>query len=130
VHEAYLRLAGQEHVDGSERTRFLGLCAAVMRRVLVDRWTAEDGHAEDSLGTTALVHEAYLRLAGQEHVDGSERTRFLGLCAAVMRRVLVDRARGTRDGTTRRHTRRARDGHATGTPTKGRKNLTEKSEHT
>ena len=51
------------------------------------------GHADDSLGTTALVHEAYLRLAGQENVDGSERTRFLGLCATVMRRVLVDRAR-------------------------------------
>lgn len=49
--------------------------------------------AEDSLNTTALVNETWLRLAEHGNVDVTDRQRFFGLCATVMRRVLVDRAR-------------------------------------
>jgi len=49
--------------------------------------------AEDSLNTTALVNEAYLRLAAHRQLGLDDRARFFGLCATVMRRVLVDRAR-------------------------------------
>jgi RNA polymerase sigma factor (TIGR02999 family) len=45
-----------------------------------------------SLGATALVHEAYLRLAGAE-VDFQSRIHFLAMAARLMRRVLVDHAR-------------------------------------
>ena len=46
------------------------------------------------LQTTALVNEAYLRLIDREHVSCQTRTQFFGVAAQVMRRVLVDYARG------------------------------------
>jgi RNA polymerase sigma factor (TIGR02999 family) len=48
---------------------------------------------EHTLGATALVHEAYLRMAGRDGLDELSRTRFFGLASATMRRVLVDHAR-------------------------------------
>jgi RNA polymerase sigma factor (TIGR02999 family) len=46
-----------------------------------------------TLGTTALVHEAYLRLVDQTRVRWADRTHFFAVAARVMRRVLVDYAR-------------------------------------
>jgi RNA polymerase sigma factor (TIGR02999 family) len=46
-----------------------------------------------TLGTTALVHEAYLRLVDQRRARLESRQHFFGLAARVMRRVLVDGAR-------------------------------------
>ncbi|HEV8239388.1 MAG TPA: sigma-70 family RNA polymerase sigma factor [Thermoanaerobaculia bacterium] len=46
-----------------------------------------------TLQTTALVHEAYLRLVDQRRVAWRDRGHFLALAATMMRRVLVDRAR-------------------------------------
>ena len=51
-----------------------------------------------TLQTTALVHEAYLRLVDQRHVHWRDRGHFLALAATMMRRVLVDRARARRAG--------------------------------
>jgi RNA polymerase sigma factor (TIGR02999 family) len=53
---------------------------------------------DHTLQPTALVHEAYMRLAGQEGVNWRNREHFLGVAAAMMRRVLVDHARGHRRG--------------------------------
>jgi RNA polymerase sigma-70 factor (ECF subfamily) len=47
-----------------------------------------------TLQTTALVHEAYLKLLGQHSVDWQNRAHFFGIAAQVMRRVLIDHARG------------------------------------
>jgi len=47
---------------------------------------------DHTLQATALIHEAYLRLAGEE-IDWKDRGHFIGLAAHVMRRVLVDYAR-------------------------------------
>ena len=47
---------------------------------------------EHTLQATALIHEAYLRLAHEE-VDWTSRQHFIGVAAHVMRRVLVDYAR-------------------------------------
>ena len=47
-----------------------------------------------TLQTTALVHEAYLKLLGQRSVDWQNRAHFFGIAAQVMRRVLIDHARG------------------------------------
>jgi len=52
-----------------------------------------DGH---TLQTSALVNEAYLRLAGEHNVDWKNRAHFFGMSAQIMRRILVDHAR-TRD---------------------------------
>lgn len=46
-----------------------------------------------TLQTTALVHEAYLRLAGAHHPDWKNRAYFFGAVATIMRRILVDHAR-------------------------------------
>lgn len=46
-----------------------------------------------TLQTTALVHEAYMRLAGQGDVDWQNRSHFFAVCSQVMRSLLVDRAR-------------------------------------
>lgn len=46
-----------------------------------------------TLQTTALVHEAYLRLAGQDWANWEDRAHFLGVAARQMRRVLVEYAR-------------------------------------
>jgi RNA polymerase sigma factor (TIGR02999 family) len=49
--------------------------------------------AGQTLQTTALVHEAYLRLAGHGDVEWQNRAHFFAVCAQVMRGLLVDRAR-------------------------------------
>lgn len=49
--------------------------------------------AGHTLQTTALVNEAWLRVAGQQQLDPGNRARFLGIAAQMMRRVLVDHAR-------------------------------------
>lgn len=46
-----------------------------------------------TLQATALVHEAYLRLIGQEQVPSQNRAQFFGLAAEMMRRILIDHAR-------------------------------------
>lgn len=47
-----------------------------------------------TLQPTALVHEAYLRLAAQDRVQWKSREHFIGVAATIMRRILVDYARG------------------------------------
>ena len=47
-----------------------------------------------TLQTTALVNEAYLRLVDQEHMNWQHRAQFFGVAAGLMRRILVDHARG------------------------------------
>jgi RNA polymerase sigma factor (TIGR02999 family) len=49
-----------------------------------------------TLQTTALLNEAYLRLIDQNRVDWKGRTHFLAIGAQAMRRVLVDHARARR----------------------------------
>ena len=49
--------------------------------------------ANNTLQTTALVHEAYLRLIDASQVDWKNRAHFFSLSAGVMRRILVEFAR-------------------------------------
>jgi RNA polymerase sigma factor (TIGR02999 family) len=48
---------------------------------------------DHTLQTTALINEAYLRLVGLRNVHWQNRAHFFGLCAGLMRRILVDFAR-------------------------------------
>jgi RNA polymerase sigma-70 factor, ECF subfamily len=59
------------------------LAASYMRRERTDH----------TLQTTALVHEAYLRLVDQRNVNWQNRAQLLGVAAQCMRRVLMDHAR-------------------------------------
>jgi RNA polymerase sigma-70 factor, ECF subfamily len=49
--------------------------------------------AGDTLQTTALVNEAYLRLVDYERVRPHDRTHFFAIAAQAMRRILIERAR-------------------------------------
>jgi RNA polymerase sigma factor (TIGR02999 family) len=46
-----------------------------------------------TLSTTALVHEAYIRLIDQTRVQWQGRAHFMAIAATAMRRILIDRAR-------------------------------------
>jgi RNA polymerase sigma-70 factor, ECF subfamily len=49
--------------------------------------------SDHTLQTTALVHEAYLRLADQREVRWKNKEQFMGVAAQLMRRILVDYSR-------------------------------------
>jgi RNA polymerase sigma factor (TIGR02999 family) len=49
--------------------------------------------SDHTLNTTALVHEAYLRVADLEEMSWNDRVHFLATAARMMRRILIDYAR-------------------------------------
>ena len=51
---------------------------------------------DHTLQSTALVHEAYLRLAGENAPQWQNRAHFFGIAARLMRQILVEHARGHR----------------------------------
>jgi RNA polymerase sigma factor (TIGR02999 family) len=53
----------------------------------------KDPSARQTLQTTALVHEAYLRLLKIDNVDWNDRAHFFAVAAQLMRRILVDMVR-------------------------------------
>ncbi|MEO1006950.1 MAG: ECF-type sigma factor [Planctomycetota bacterium] len=62
-----------------------------LRRLAADRLS---GHRADwTCQPTAIVHEAYLRLADQDRVDWRGRTHFFALGAEMVRRVIADEAK-------------------------------------
>lgn len=68
-------------------------------RGLADRLLSAQGPCQ-TLQPTALVHEAYLRLAGTADAGWENRAHFFGAAARAIRRILIDRARAR--GTERR----------------------------
>lgn len=62
-----------------------------LRRLAHYRLNQDPGNL--TLNTTALVHEAYVRLAEHPPQEVADRNHFLAVAATVMRRVLVDKAR-------------------------------------
>jgi RNA polymerase sigma factor (TIGR02999 family) len=61
-------------------------------RRLAERYLRRErpGH---TLQSTALVHEAWMKLAGQRNVQWQNRAHFFGVAAQLIRRILVDHAR-------------------------------------
>ncbi|HVN78465.1 MAG TPA: sigma-70 family RNA polymerase sigma factor [Terriglobia bacterium] len=53
---------------------------------------------DHTLQTTALVHEAYLRLIEQRQTNWQNRAHFFGIAAQLMRRILLDHARASHAG--------------------------------
>ena len=62
-----------------------------LRAIAHRRLIARDGGG--TLSTTALVHEAYLKLVDQSRVGWNDHAHFLALASLAMRHVLIDRAR-------------------------------------
>jgi RNA polymerase sigma factor (TIGR02999 family) len=70
------------------------LVYAELRRLAHHYMSRENpGH---TMQTTALVHEAYLRLANTKDLDWKDRAHFFAVSANVMRRILIDGARARR----------------------------------
>jgi len=80
--------------DPEAMDRLLPLVYQELRRIAHRQLQGErPGH---TLGTTGLVHEAYLKLVDQTRVDWRDRGHFFRAAAGAMRRLLVDYARGYR----------------------------------
>ena len=62
-------------------------------RALARRYLQRE-RADHTLQATGLVHEAYLRLVDQNSMTWKNRAQFFAIAAQVMRRLLVDHARG------------------------------------
>ena len=63
-----------------------------LRRLAARRLRQE--RPDHTLQATALVHEAYVKLAAQRSAKWQNRAQFFGVASQVMRRILVDYARG------------------------------------
>jgi RNA polymerase sigma factor (TIGR02999 family) len=77
-----------------DRAAFENLSALVyeeLRSIAAQQMRRE--RPDHTLQPTALVNEAFLRLAGAQDVPWQSRSHFYAVCAQVMRRVLVDHAR-------------------------------------
>lgn len=77
--------------DAAALDRLVPLVYAELRR-LAHRYM-RDERRNHPLQTTALVHEAYLRLVDVNRVDWESRNQFYAVSARMMRRVLVEEAR-------------------------------------
>ncbi len=77
--------------DLSARDRLIPFVYQELRR-LAHRALGRERRGQ-ALQTTELVHEAYLRLVGQDRARWANRSHFLAIAAQAMRRVLVDQAR-------------------------------------
>jgi len=64
------------------------------------RYYRRKGGGGDTIQTTALVHEAYLRLLKIDNIDWNDRAHFFAVAAQLMRRILVDMMRA--DGAAKR----------------------------
>ncbi len=63
-----------------------------LRRLAARQLRRESGY--QTLQPTALVHEAWVRISGETESDWKNNQHFLGVAAIMMRRILVERARG------------------------------------
>lgn len=75
--------------------RLLPLVYAELCRIAHARMRAESP-GDHTFQTTALVHEAFVRLVDGAEVPWQDRVHFYAVCARVMRRILIDRARERR----------------------------------
>jgi RNA polymerase sigma factor (TIGR02999 family) len=80
--------------DKAALDRLMPLLYDELRRLAASYLRRErDGH---TLETSALAHEAYMRLVDQNLVQWRNRAHFFGIAAQMMRRILVDHARSHR----------------------------------
>ena len=83
--------SGRKSGTRSELDRLLPEVYETLYRIASGYLSRE--RSDHILETSALVHEAYLRLAGQENICWHNHDQILGLAARMMRRILVDHAR-------------------------------------
>jgi RNA polymerase sigma factor (TIGR02999 family) len=77
--------------DVAARESLVPLVYDELRRLA--RYYLASQRSDHTLQSTAIVHEAYLRLAGRDNVHWENRGHFFAVAAQLMRRILVDHAR-------------------------------------
>jgi RNA polymerase sigma factor (TIGR02999 family) len=82
--------------DSSALNRLIPLVLEELRRMARNYLDGED--PRHTLQTNALVNEVYLRLVDRRKVTWRNQAHFFGFAAELMRRVLVDHARGRQRG--------------------------------
>lgn len=82
--------------DDDAFDRLIDLVYDDLRRI-AHRHVRDTG-GQDTLATTALVHEAYLRIGGAHGGDWPNRASFFAFCSKAMRRILIDYARERQAG--------------------------------
>lgn len=92
THDVTLLLSRVSEGDNSAPGKLLELVYEDLRHLAGAYMKDERG--DHTLQATALVHEAYLRMVDWENVSWENRAQFFAVAAQVMRRVLVDHARG------------------------------------
>jgi len=85
-------LAEAQGGDSKAAGQLIPLVYDELRRLAAHYMRGE--RPDHTLQATALVHEAYLRLVDQSRVSFQNRAHFFGVAANLMRRILVDHARG------------------------------------
>jgi RNA polymerase sigma factor (TIGR02999 family) len=83
-----------ERGDAKAADRLLPLVYQELRRLAAAKMGRES--AAQTLQPTALVHEAWLRLGGDQQPNWQNRAHFFAAAAEAMRRILIDRARRRR----------------------------------
>ena len=78
--------------DQEAAAKLVPLVYEELHRLAVRRLRHE--RPDHTLQATALVHEAYVKLAAQKDIKWQNRAQFFGVASQVMRRILVDYARG------------------------------------
>jgi RNA polymerase sigma factor (TIGR02999 family) len=91
VQDVTLILHQIESGDPKAQERLLELVYSELRKLAASKLSRE--LAGQTLQPTALVHEAWLRLGGDEQPTWQNRAHFFGAAAEAMRRILIDRAR-------------------------------------
>lgn len=84
-------LAGVEKGEGAGVGKLASLAYEELRR-LASRYLRNE-RSDHTLQTTALVHEAYLKLARTEDLTLQDRAHLVGVAAHAMRQILVEHAR-------------------------------------
>ena len=87
-------LARWGHGDGEAFEALVPIVYEELRK-LADHYLRQE-RPDHTLQPTALVHEAYMRLAGIQDMQLQNRAHFYGAAAQIMRRVLVDHSRQRR----------------------------------
>lgn len=77
--------------DSTARDQLVPLVYDELRRMA--RRCLSDNGRDQTLQSTALVHEAYLRLVNRESVQWENRVHFFAVAAQLMRRILIDHVR-------------------------------------
>jgi len=84
------------HGDQDALERLTPLVYSELRRLARRHLSRE--RSDHTLQSTALVHEAYLRLVDQRNVQWQNRAHFFGVAAQLIRRILIDHARARQAG--------------------------------